>query len=150
MDAGDGGAPLIEERIERPQIAPYARRVTRDGEYLEYTDVRYVFENGETRFEPQPLEWRLLWRLRPEHLEELRDAIRRSGFFELKPLYEPSGTSIGGSNVSWTASLDGRTHTVELHGVPDVEVPELDALADRLGEVLQKAADAEREAREPG
>jgi hypothetical protein len=136
---------LIEQRVERPQQETYKRRVTGDGRYEEWSALRYVFEDGVTTFEEQEPMWRLQWELRPEDLDDLREAIDSSGFFELRERYEPSGTSIGGSVVVWTASLDDRTHTVTLVGVPDVSVPEVERLETRLGEVLQRAADARHE-----
>ena len=137
---------LIEQRVERPQQEPYKRRVTGDGRYEEWSAMRYVFEGGVTTFEEQEPMWRLQWELRPGDLDELREAIGSSGFFELRERYEPSGTSIGGSIVVWTASLGGRTHSVTLVGVPDVSVPEVEQLETRLGEILQRAADARHEA----
>jgi hypothetical protein len=136
------GETLIEQRVERPQQEPYKRRVTDDGRYEEWSALRYVFEDGTTTFEPQEPKWRLQWELRPEDVEELREAIRSSGFLGLRERYEPSGTSIGGSVVVWRADVDGRTHEVTLVGVPDVEVPEVQQLEARLGEVLQRASDA--------
>jgi hypothetical protein len=111
------GELLVEQRVERPQEDPYAKRVDRDGSVYEYTSVTAAYEDGQWRFGTQPLEWRPLARLAPEAVRELEDAIREAGVVDLPARHVPEGTSIGGSNVVWTVELDGRRHTVTLVGV---------------------------------
>jgi hypothetical protein len=111
------GELLVEQRVERPQEDPYAKRVDRDGSVYEYTSVTASYEGGQWRFGTQPLEWRTLARLSPDAVAELEDAIRRDGILDLLDEHLPEGTGIGGSNIVWTFELDGRRHTITLVAV---------------------------------
>jgi hypothetical protein len=108
------GELLVEQRVERPQEDPYAKRVDRDGSVYEYSSVTASYEGGQWRFGTQPLEWRQLAQVSPDAVAELEDAIRREGVLDLPAEHGPEGTSIGGSNIIWTVELDGRRHTVKL------------------------------------
>lgn len=121
---------LLEQRIERPQLF-YARRVRNDGHYEETSER----QGG----------WRPVFPLRPQDVRELAEAIVDCGFFELQPEYAPKGTSIGGSDVTWSAHVGSQSHAVLLRGVPDTRVPAIERLEQRLAEILQGAADAFRE-----
>jgi hypothetical protein len=125
------GELLVEQRVERPQEDPYARRVNRDGSVYEYTSATASFEDGQWQFGTQPLEWRPIARLSPEAVAALEDAIRRDGVADLPSEHVPEGTSIGGSNVTWTVDLDGRRHAVDLIGVGGQQPPPFGEL-DRL------------------
>jgi len=127
-EVSDPGEALVESTQERGQGEPYARRVTTDGDVLERSATKVYYDGREWHFDPQPLAWRRVVRLEPAELDEVRAAVAASGFMDADEEHRPSGTSIGGSNVTWTATHDGRTHTVRLLGVPDVSVPEVDAL----------------------
>jgi hypothetical protein len=144
MTGGEPGPLLVEERTERPQVPPYARRVTEDGTFWELSAVRVTVEGGETRFEPQPLRWRARWSVPPADLERIRAEIRASGILDAPERIAPQGTSIGGSDVTWTVCLDGRTHSVLLHGAPDARHEATDRLKRVLDRALQAGADAAR------
>jgi hypothetical protein len=133
------GEPLVETRQERGQGDPSARRVTTDGDVLERNSTNVFFDGEEWHFEPQPLEWRRVVHLDADELEAVREAIASSGFMDVAPEHRPHGTSIGGTNVTWTASEGGHTHTVRLLGVPDVEVPEVTALSQALDGTIARA-----------
>jgi hypothetical protein len=125
------GELLLEQRVERPQEDPYAKRVNRDGSVYEYTSVTASYEGGQWRFGTQPLEWRPLAHLPPEAVAELEDAIRRDGVVDLPAEHVTEGTSIGGSYVIWTVEVDRRRHTVTLvavGGEQPVPFGELDRL----------------------
>ena len=111
------GELLLEQRVERPQEDPYAKRVNRDGSVYEYTSVTAAYEDGQWRFGTQPLEWRPLAQLPAEAVAELEDAIRREGVVDLPAEHVPEETRLGGSNVIWTVEVDGRRHAVTLIGV---------------------------------
>jgi hypothetical protein len=111
------GELLVEQRVERPQADPYAKRVNRDGSVYEYTSVTASYEGGEWQFGTQPLEWRPLAQLSAEAVADIEDAIRRDRILDLPDEHLPEGTSIGGSNIIWTVALDGRRHTVTLVAV---------------------------------
>lgn len=125
----DPGEALVETTQERGQGEPYAKRVTTDGDVLEHSATNVWFDGAEWHFDPQPLAWRRVVRLEPGELDEVREAIVSSGFMDAAPEHRPSGTSIGGTNVTWTASHEGRTHTVRLFGVPDASDAGVEALA---------------------
>lgn len=136
---------LIEERTERPQIDPYVRRVTEDGVFHERTSTRIVIEGDDMRFETQPLEWRERWTVPEAALQSLRSAIRESGILDAPAEVEPDGTSIGGSEVTWTVCIDGRSHTTVLRAAPDASHPATMALKTALDRAAQAGADAARE-----
>lgn len=119
MPAGDEpmGALLLEERVERPQTDPYAKRVLQDGRVYERTSVNARFEGGEWSFGEQPLEWRPLVTLDPPAVSALAELIRSERIVDLPAEQLPEGTSIGGSNVIWTVEVDGTRHSVSLIGV---------------------------------
>jgi hypothetical protein len=137
-------AVLVEQRVERGTGDPYCRRVTAEGEVLEQSSTSARFDGTEWHFDAQPLEWRPVTRLDESELEAIRAAIADSGFMSLASEHRPPGTSIGGSDVTWSATLDGRANTVTLYGVPDVQVPEVDALATAvetaIGQALTRAS----------
>ena len=135
----DPGEPLVETLQERGQGDPSARRVTTDGDVLDRTSTNVYFDGEEWHFEPQPLEWRRVVRLDKDELEAVRGAIASSGFMDAAPEHRPHGTSIGGTNVTWTVNDGGRTHEVRLFGVPDVQVPEVTALSQALEETIARA-----------
>src|SRR4051794_13731978 len=135
----DPGEPLVETLQERGQGDPSARRVTTDGDVLDRTSTNVYFDGEEWHFEPQPLEWRRVVRLDADELEAVRGAIASSGFMGVAPEHRPHGTSIGGTNVTWTVNDGGDTHTVRLFGVPDVQVPEVTALSRALEETIARA-----------
>ena len=145
-EVSDPGEALVETRQERGQGDPYERRVTTDGDVLERSSTNVWYDGEEWHFDPQPLVWRRVVRLEPDELEEVRQAIASSGFMHAEPERRPSGTSIGGTNVTWTATHDGRTHTVRLYGVPDVSSPEVTALHEAMeatiARALQRSGDA--------
>ncbi|MFZ0171228.1 MAG: hypothetical protein WAL04_06035 [Acidimicrobiales bacterium] len=132
-ERGDGSV-LLEQRIDRPQVF-YARRVRDDGHYEETTER----QGG----------WRPVFPLRPQDVRELAQAILDCGFFELQAEYSPKGTSIGGSDVTWSAHVGNQSGSVVLRGVPDTPVPAIERLERRLAEILQGAADAFREGEAP-
>jgi hypothetical protein len=142
----DPGEALVETKQERGQGEPYERRVTTDGDVLERSATNVWFDGTEWHFDPQPLAWRRVVRLEPGELAEVHDAIASSGFMDAEPERRPRGTSIGGTNVTWSATYDGRTHTVRLFGVPDVSSPEVTALSEVLermiAQALHRSADA--------
>ena len=144
------GEALVEQLIERGTGDPYRKRVTTSGEILEETSTEARFDGNEWHFDPQPLAWRRLGLLDPEEVAELRAAIASSGFMELPAEHRPQGTSIGGSNVTWTASERGRTHAVTLFGAPDVRVPEVGALAAVFERVIGQALDRASRTISPG
>jgi len=127
-EVADPGEALVESVQERGQGEPSARRVTTAGDVLDRSSTNVYYDGSEWHFDPQPLAWRRVTTLEPAELERLREAIGASGFMDAEPEVRPSGTSIGGTNVTWTATHDGRSHTVRLYGVPDVSSPEVDAL----------------------
>jgi hypothetical protein len=135
----DPGEPLVETRQERGQGDPSDRRVTTAGDVLERTSTNVYFDGQDWHFDPQPLEWRRVVRLDASELEAVREAIASSGFMDVAPEHRPHGTSIGGTNVTWTVNDGGRTHTVRLFGVPDVEVPEVTALSKALEGTIARA-----------
>lgn len=139
----DPGEPLVETRQERGQGDPSDRRVTTDGDVLERTSTNVYFDGEEWHFDPQPLEWRRVVRLDESELEAVREAIAASGFMDVAPEHRPEGTSIGGTNVTWTVHDGGTAHTVRLLGVPDVEVPEVTQLSQALDTTIARAIQRE-------
>ena len=111
---------------------------------LERTSTNVYFDGEEWHFDAQPLAWRRVVRLDAGELEAVREAIATSGFMDAAPEHRPQGTSIGGTNVTWTVNDGGRTHTVKLLGVPDVEAPEVTKLSQALdttiGRAIQRAS----------
>jgi hypothetical protein len=132
---------LLEQRVERPQTEPYSRRVLTDGAFEEYSATRVDVSGSTPSFEAQEPRWRRQWQLDEDDLDELRRAIHQSGFAELQPEYRPTGTSIGGSNVTWTALINGKPQAVRLVGAPDVKVSAIEKLEASFNRVLQRAAD---------
>jgi hypothetical protein len=110
------GELLIEQRVERPQVDPYAKRVNRDGSVYEYTSLTASYEDGEWTFGSQPLGWRPLAQLSRAAVAELEDAIRQVGIIDPRAEHPPDGSRIGGSNTIWTVDVDGRRHAVTLLG----------------------------------
>ena len=145
-EVAEPGEALVESVQERGEGEPYSRRVTTGGDVLERSATNVHFDGEEWHFDPQPLAWRRVVRLEPAELERVRAAIAASGFMDAAEEHRPRATSIGGSNVTWTATDGGRTHTVRLYGVPDVSVPEVTALHEAvertIAEALQRAGAA--------
>jgi hypothetical protein len=137
------GDLLVERSSERGQGEPEELRVTTDGDVVERTSIHTWFDGTDWHFDPQPHVWRRLVRLDPGELDALRAAIASSGFLDAPPERRPQGTSIGGTNVTWTATHDGRRHTVRLLGVPDVHDPAVDALDRSLQEIVTTAMQRE-------
>lgn len=147
--AGEPAPAVVEQRIEAPQQPLYARRVSADGRLWEHSGTRVVMEEGaEPRFETQEARWRPRWRLRPQDMEALRAAVRESGFMDLAAEHEAPGTTADGREVTWVAEIEGRRHEVVLRGAPFAEVPQIERLETEVNAVLQRAADAAREAGE--
>jgi hypothetical protein len=140
------GELLVEQLVERPQSDPYAKRVHRDGSVHEYTSAVASFEGGEWRFGTQPLAWRPLVTLPPAAVTELEELIRREGVLDLPAEHLPRGTSIGGSDVTWTVELDGRRHTIRLLGVGTEAVPAIAALDRALQLAVAQALEPRAEA----
>ncbi len=140
-EVSEPGAALVEQLIQRGTGDPYRKRVTTSGEILEETSTAARFDGNEWHFDPQPLGWRRLGQLDPDEVSELRDAVAGSGFMDLPAEHRPQGTSIGGSNITWTVSDAGRIHAVTLFGAPDVRVPEVGALAAVFERVIGQALD---------
>lgn len=138
-EVADPGEALVETTQERGQGEPYARRVTTAGEVLDRSSTHVYYDGSDWHFDPQPLAWRRVAALEPDELERVREAIGASGFMAAAAEHHPQGTSIGGTNVTWTATLDGHTHTVRLFGVPDVSAPEVDALQEAVEAVIAGA-----------
>jgi hypothetical protein len=136
------GELLVEQRVERPQEDPYAKRVHRDGSVYEYTSTVAHFQDGEWRFDSQPLEWRLLVRLPDEAVAALEAQIRRDGIVELPPDEVPRGTSIG-SDIVWTVEVDGKRNTVTLHAVSGAQPAPFDALDKALQLSVAQELDAD-------
>jgi len=132
--ATDDGSVLLEQRIERPQLF-CARRIRTDGHYEETSERQGA--------------WRAVFPLHPQDVRELAQAIVDCGFFDLQAEYTPEGTSIGGSDVTWSGHVGGRSASVLLRGVPDTTVPAIARLERQLAEILQRAADAFREGEVP-
>jgi hypothetical protein len=139
---------LLSQRIERPQIQPYERRVRADGLLEEWSAVRVEFVEGETRFLDQQPQWRPVVMLSESDVEALEQVIAGVGFEELAGEHLPAGTSIGGSVVTWTATIDGRSYEVVLNGAPAVRLPEIDTMALRLEQIVAGAMDRRREEQE--
>ena len=136
------GEALVEQNIRRGQgDEPYEKRVTTTGEVLEKSATDAHFDGTSWHFAPQSLVWRRLGQLDPGELAAVRAAVTDSGFMDAAPDHRPSGSSIGGSDVTWAATLEGRTHSVTLHGVPDVHVAEVDALASVVEAAIASALD---------
>jgi hypothetical protein len=135
----DPGEPLVAITQERGTGEPHERRVTTDGDVLERSETHVWFDGAEWHFDPQPLAWRRVVRLEPGELEEVRAAIVASGFMDAAPEHRPRGTSIGGTNVTWTATDGARTHTVRLLGVPDAGAPEVTALQEAVEGAIARA-----------
>jgi hypothetical protein len=146
------GPLLVEQRIASPQQPLYARRVSADGRLWEHSGVRMVVEEGaEPRFEEQEPRWRPRWRLRAEDMDALRAAVRASGFMDLAAELVAEGEVSDPREITWAAELDGRRHEVVLRGAPFVTAPEIERLERDVNAVLQRAADAARQAgEEPG
>jgi hypothetical protein len=122
------GELLVGQRVERPQVDPYGRRLTTDGAVHDLTSSSASFEDGEWRFEEQPLAWRPVAHLPGDEVERLREVIRREGVLDLPEEHAPPGTSTGGSIVTYTVALDGRERSIRLVNLPVAEVPPLAAL----------------------
>jgi hypothetical protein len=137
------GELLVEQLVERPQSDPYAKRVHRDGAVHEYSSAVAGFEDGEWRFGTQPLEWRPLVTLAPQAVAELEGLIRSEGVLDLPSEHRPRGTSIGGSDVTWTVELDGRRREIRLLGVGPDAVPALAALDRALQLAVAQAIERE-------
>jgi hypothetical protein len=147
--AEEPGPAVVEQRIVAPQQPLYARRVSDDGRLWEHSGTRVVLEPGaEPRFETQEPRWRPRWRLRPEDMDALREAVADTGFMELAPEHDAPGVVSDGREVTWVAELGGRRHEVVLRGAPFAQVPEIERLEREVNAVLQRAADAAREAGE--
>jgi hypothetical protein len=144
---GKGEAIVLSQRIERPQVERYERRVLADGLLEEWSATRVEFRDGVTHFLEQEPAWRPVTTLSEHDLEALREAIADAGFPQLAGEHLPSGTSIGGSVVTWTATIGGTAYEVVLNGAPAVKIAEIDALAVRFERIVAGALDREREAR---
>ena len=130
---------LLERRVETGEDA-FVQRVTAGGEVWTWSTVAANFDGGEWSFgstsEPQ---WTREEPLSPEALGRLREAVVRSGFFELASEHRPDVPVIHGSREVWSAELDGRRHTTTLHGRGTTEVPALATLGTALDRALAKA-----------
>lgn len=138
-EVADPGEALLERSVQRGTGEPYERRVTTEGDVLERSSTNARFTNGEWQFDSQPWVWRRLTRLAPDELATVRDALEASGFFDLDPVHRPRESSIGGSDVTWTANLDGRSHQVALLGVPDVKVAAIETLQTAVEDAIAAA-----------
>ena len=127
------------ERVLRQGDDEYARRVADDGRVWVRSTVSARLDDGEWEFGAGDDAWRELATLPPAALAALEDAIRRSGVLDLAPEHGPSRTVIGGSQERWTFELDGRRATTLLRGVPEVEVPAIDEVAEALHTALADA-----------
>jgi hypothetical protein len=139
QEVPEPGEPLVELLQEREQSEPYTRRVTADGDVVDRSATNVWFDGRDWHFDPQPLVWRRVVRLEPGDVEAVRAAIVDSGFLDAAPEHRPQGTSLGGTNVTWTATAGKRTHTVRLLGVPDAHVPEVAALKQAVEGVIARA-----------
>ncbi|HEY4346433.1 MAG TPA: hypothetical protein VGM80_02515 [Gaiellaceae bacterium] len=141
-EVADPGEALVEQRVARGQVDDiYEKRVTTGGDVLEKSATDAHFDGTNWHFVPQTLVWRRVGQLDSGELESVRAAIGSSGFMAVSADHRPSATSIGGSDVTWTANLDGESHSVTLHGVPDVKVAEVDALAAAFERAIASALD---------
>ncbi len=123
---------LVQQRIDAPEDARWARRVFSDGRVEECSGVTAEFVDGAWRFGTQERRWRPLTSLAPAAVKGLRDVIRDSGVMDLPAEVEPAGTVIGGTEQTWTIAVDGRRRQVHLLGVRPDRVPPLAALDEAL------------------
>jgi hypothetical protein len=122
----------VLERVLRQGDDEYVRRVVDDGRVWVRSTVAARLEGGEWEFGPGDDAWREIATLPPAALAALEDAIRRSGVLDIAPDHGPDSTVIGGSQERWTFELDGRRSTTLLRGVPEVDVPAIDEVAEAL------------------
>jgi hypothetical protein len=97
------------------------------------------FDGKEWHYDPQPLVWRHVARLSPGQLATVRAAIESSGFMTAPSRRRSSWTSVDGSKATWTATSDGRRHTVVLSGVPVVSDPAVDVLQRAMESAIARA-----------
>jgi hypothetical protein len=130
---------FLLERVLRQGDDEYARRVAGDGRVWVRSTVSARLEGGEWEFGAGDDEWRELALLPPAALAALEDAIRHSGVLDTAPEHGPASTVIGGSQERWTFELDGRRSTTLLRGVPEVDVPAINEVAEALQAALAAA-----------
>jgi hypothetical protein len=129
----------VLERVLRQGDDEYARFVADDGRVWVRSTVGARLEGGEWEFGPGDDAWRELATLPASVLAALEDAIRRSGVLDLAGEHGPGSTVIGGSQERWTFELDGRRSTTLLRGVPEVDVPAINEVAEALHAALAEA-----------
>jgi hypothetical protein len=129
----------VLERVLRQGDDEYVRRVVDDGRVWVRSTVAARLEGGEWEFGPGDDAWREIATLPPAALAALEDAIRRSGVLDIAPDHGPDSTVIGGSQERWTFELDGRHSTAVLRGVPEVDVPAINEVAEALHAALADA-----------
>jgi len=136
------GQLLLERRIASGSDLDVLR-VCADGSVWSCANVSASLEDGEWTFtrglEPS---WAHDTDIPAGALAALREAIAASGFFDAEPEQHPRRTVIHGADHTWTAALDGRTHTVTLHGVPEVDAPAVTAVSEALEDALDAADEA--------
>lgn len=129
--------PLLLERRVLTGEDVDADRVTRDGRVWSSTTVDARLEGGKWSFgRVTAPAWREEGRLTSTALEDLRDAVAGSGFFDAPAEFRPDVAVKHGSSEEWTAELDGRRHTSILHGRGVTPAPVLEALAAALEAAL--------------
>jgi hypothetical protein len=106
-----------------------------------WSTVAARLEGGEWEFGPGDDSWRELATLPPTVLPALEDAIRGSGVLDIAAEHGRSSTVIGGSQERWTFELDGRRSTTLLRGVPEVDVPAINEVAEAPHAALADADD---------
>ena len=128
------------ERVSTQGEEHYARRVTDDGRvWVRSTRSARLDDDGEWHFGPGDNAWRELAALPPAAFAALQAAIRGSGILDSAPEYGPPTTFPDAPQERWTVDLDGQRTTTLLHGVPEVQVAAVSAVADALHEALAAA-----------
>jgi hypothetical protein len=125
-----GGELLASQRVERPQAEPYERRIERDGTVWERSNRHASFRDGEMQIEAVPLEWREIAHVDADGVARIEAAV--PPVLELPEEQSPSGTSAGGSIVTYTVALEGREHAVRLVNLTAADVPALAALDEAM------------------
>lgn len=139
MTTEDGKTLLIEQWLEKPPSDQYGMRVTATGEVLENSTARVWIEDGAMKSERQDPAWRAAGQLSESDIAALTKEIRAS-FFAIPREIRTDGEVADGGTESWTACVDGRKHSVRLHGWPAVPHPGLDAFRERFREITAGAA----------
>lgn len=122
---------LLEKSMQNLPAEPYKVRVMASGEVQVWSDTDYVIEpGGDSHFEQQEAQWRTSHTISQELLGELSEALRSSGFFELDE--QPEQGIKDGTQIVWTACLDGKTHQVTRVVSGDSRLPELELLDEKF------------------